>query len=120
MVQAVKVNELETTVIEIVVPGPKGDKGDPGDAGGGAEFNDDDFHIHSSIDDTKLIKFNAGNIDPGKGRTIIMADRDIDLDQIHNHTNKTVLDATTASFTSEEEAKLASIDEDASVIHIEY
>jgi len=44
------------------------------------QFSDNNFAVFNSVDDTKIVKVDASNITTGNTRTIIMADRDVDLD----------------------------------------
>jgi len=56
--------------------------GGGGTSGSGTKFPDSTFRIQNSVDDTKEIDFDASGITTATTRTIIMPDRDVDLNNV--------------------------------------
>ena len=74
------------------------------------DLADNVFAVYDNIDNTKKIAFEASGIATATTRTITMPNAEIDLADVHTHTNKAVLDATTASFLTADESKLDGIE----------
>lgn len=70
------------TITEILTEDLRGSTVAGGGVSGGTQFSDNLFRILNVTDDTKEIDFLASGITPGNIRTIIMPDRDVDLEYV--------------------------------------